>query len=376
MAGVVRGSALAVVTLALAAGCQVYDPSLVPGDAGTTEYEPATPPPRPEAPDDGEDVGPLTFVVRDVLFEQDGDLWAEIGYDLDGKLTEPPSYDVECRPPHAPSRPETDGQGGIDNSFGHHLFPLVEVTNPGLQMVARGYQSRGVGAIAVTITGWNGTDDDARVEITAAITVFATAGAEGDAEPPEVVQTPDGPQTPEGEPVTEPTWDGHDWVWLRDDNFFEGDLDRPFIYDDNAYVADGRIVFRLPDRTDFVFPGDDIGLLVRLTGAVATARVVEGGERLEDIVVAGRWPTLDLLETAEAVGVCSGSSEYEILSRQLERVADVRARVGTGGPDVACDAVSIGLRFESGDRARLAGLAEGLPVPNACGDAPAPDAGM
>jgi len=360
-----RSSAL-VAFLVLGAGCQVYDASLVEGDAGSPEYEPADPPARPADPDDGEDVGELVFVVRDVLFEQDGDLWQTIGYDLDGRLTEAPGYDVECRPPHAPSRPETDGEGGIDNSFGHHLFPLVEVTTPGLQMVSRAYQERGVGAIALVVRGWNGADDDARVDVTAAVTMFATPGMAGQTDPPEVVQTPEGPETSTGEPLPEPVWDGDDWVWLRDDNFFDGDLERPFIYDDNAYVSGGTLVFRLPDRTDFVFPGDEIGLLVRLTGAVASARIAGGGERLEDIVLAGRWPTLDLLDTAEAVGVCPGSSEYDILSRQLERVADVRARVGTGGPDVSCDAVSIGLRFEGGDRARLAGLAEGRPVPNAC----------
>ena len=354
--------------LALLAGCQVYDPSLLPTDAGVPGYEAAVPPPRPEAPDDAEDVGELTFVIRDVLFEQDGDRWATIGYDLDGRLTEPPAYDTACRPPHAPTRPETDGEGGIDNAFGRHLFPLVEVTNPGLQGVARGFQAEGVGAIALTVRGWNGADDDARVEVAAAVTVFGVAAEPADDEPPAAVLTSEGPETPEGEALELPTWDGSDWVWVRDDNFFEEDLTRPFIADDNAYVTGGTLVFRLPDRTDFVFPGAEIGLLVRLTGALATARLVDGGERLEDMVVAGRWPLLDLLETAESVGVCRDTASYDILARRLDRVADVRAQRGTGGPDVPCDAVSLGLRFEAASRARIAGLAEGLPVPNACAE--------
>ncbi|HJL15535.1 MAG TPA: hypothetical protein RMH99_07770 [Sandaracinaceae bacterium LLY-WYZ-13_1] len=353
-------------SLALLAGCQVYDPALVEQDGGASGCDRSLPPPRPDAPDDGEDVGERVYVVRDVVFDQSGDRWRTIGYDLDERCTEPPGYDAECRPPHAPSRPEVDGEGGLDNAFGHHLFPLVEVTNPGLQDVARGYQERGVGAIMLIMRGWNGADDDARVEITLGISVYATPGGADDTEPPEVMSTPDGPQTPAGEPLPEPVWDGHDWFWLRADNFLDGDVDTPFIYDDNAYVSGGTIVLSLPNRTDFIFPGPEIGLLVRLTGAVATARLTDDGTRLEDIVVAGRWPTLDLLDTAEAVGVCPGGSEHEIFTRQLDRVSDIRAREGTGGPDVSCDAVSIGLAFEQGVEARFAGLAPGADVPNAC----------
>lgn len=357
-----------------ALGCQVYDPQLLERDAGApTDCEPVAPPPRPPGPDDMEDVGERVFAMRDVIFDQSGDVWATTGYDLDGQCTEAPTYDTECMPPRA-TFPQTDGQDGIDNAFGRELFPLVEVTNPGLQDVSRGFQARGIGTILIRMRGWNGTSDDSRVDVTAAITVFATSGAEGDTEPPEIVQTPDGPQTPAGDPLPEPTWDGNDWFWARSDNFLDGDVSTPFIRDDNAYVSGGVLVLRLPDRTDFVFPGDELGLLVRLTGAVATARIVDDGARLDEITVAGRWPTLDLLDTAEAVGVCPGSSEHDILTRQLERVADVRARVGTGGEGVECDAVSLGLGFETGLPGRFAGVAEGRPVPNACAELP--DGGM
>lgn len=358
-----------------ALGCKVYDPSLVPRDAGTpSECDSKAPPPRPSEPDDGVDVGERVWALRDVVFEQSGEAWRTIGYDLDGRCSQPPDWDIECRPPLMTAAPEADGEGGIDNSFGHNLFPLVEVTVPGLEETSRMYQMRGVGTILIILRGWNGEDDDSHVEVVAGITVFATPGAPGGTEPPDVVQTPDGPQTTDGTPLPEPVWDGNDWFWLRSDNFFEGNVNRPFIVDDNAYVTNRTLVLRLPERTDFIFPGEEVGLLVRLTGAVGTVRISEDESQLEDITVAGRWPVLDLLATAEAIGVCAGSTEHGILENQLQRTADVRDRAGSGGSGASCNAVSLGLEFETGIAARFAGLAEGDPVPDTCAEAGA-DAG-
>ncbi len=352
-----------------ALGCKVYDPALVKQDAGGTtpgECDAARPPERPSIADDGVDVGEHAYAVRDVVFDQSGEAWRTIGYDLDGRCSEPPDWDVECRPPLRTASPEADGEEGTDNSFGHNLFPVVDLTVPDLQETSRMYQQRGVGSVLLVVNGWNGEADDPRVQVVMGVTVFATTGAADDTEPPEVVQTDTGPETPEGEPLPEPAWDGNDWFWLRTDNFFEEDPDRPYVYDDNAYVAGGVLVIRLPERTDFIFPGEEIGLLVRLTGAVATVRISEDRETLTEITVAGRWPVLDLLATAEAVGVCSGTTEHSILQNQLDRIADVRDREGSGGADVTCNAVSLGIAFESGKKARFAGLAVGDPVPDAC----------
>ena len=352
-------------------------------DGGTTpgECDSIAPPERPGTPDDGTDAGERVYVVRDVVFDQGGERWRNIGFDLDGRCSVPPDFaDIECQPRNASASPEPDGEGGIDNSFGHNLFPVVELTVPGLEEVSRGYQARGIGAVLMQVNGWNGTANDARVEVVAAVTVFGTPGDAAMTEPPEVRQTPDGPETAGGDPLPEPTWDGNDWFWVRSDNFLDGQLSQPLVRDDNAYVAGNVLVIRLPERTDFIFPGEDLGLLVRLTGAVATARIDGGGASLTDITVAGRWPMFDLLDTAEAVGVCPGATEHDILLNQLDRIVDVRATPGSGGGSVPCDAVSLGLKFEQGVQVRFAALAEGDPVPDACAamgsDAGIPDAGM
>ena len=347
-------------------GCSVYDPALVRRDGGGTpgECDPIRPPDRPPGADDGEDVGESVYVIRDVVFDQGGERWRNIGYDLDARCSQPPAFDVECMPRASGASPEVDGEGGIDNSFGHNLFPIVDLAVPGLEDTSRMYQARGVGAVLVKVTGWNGRDDDVRIDVTAGITVFGTPGMPSMTDPPD----------PSMGPLPEPVWDGNDWFWVRSDNFLAGDVTQPLIRDDNAYVSGGVMVIRLPDRSDFIFPGEDLGLLVRLTEAVATARIEGGGASLTDITVAGRWPMLDLLATAEAVGVCPGSAENDILRNQLDRIVDVRANPGTGG-SVECDAVSLGLQFEQGVRVRFAGVADGAPVPDACATPPM-DGGM
>src|SRR5690606_17761315 len=100
------------------------------------------------------------------------------------------------RPPLVTAAPEIDGEGGIDNSFGHNLFPVVDLTVPDLQETSRRYQQRGVGSVLIVVRGWNGEADDPRVQVVMGVTVFATTGTAGDTEPPEVVQTESGPQTP------------------------------------------------------------------------------------------------------------------------------------------------------------------------------------
>lgn len=360
--------------LALAcAGCQFYDPALLDAavDAGGIDGGPCAlrrPPARPtgaDAPDQEE----LVFSLKEVVLDQGGEAWRDIGYDVDGLCSVPPEPVVECVPPSRTADPEVDGNNGIDNVFGHLLFPLVEVTVPDLEVTARAAQEEGIGNPVLRLRGWNGADDDPHVEVVISQAVFGTPG-DGTPAPPAVTVGPDGPRLPDGGTPPPPAWMGDDWFWVRDDTFFMGDEAQPLVRDDNAYVAGRVLVITLPDRIDVIFTAETEGLLVRLTDARASGRISADGTMLEDVTVAGRWSVLDLLMTASAIGVCPGSAEHRILVSQLERIADVRSTPGTGGAGVACDAVSLGVEF-TGYRAHWAGLAPAPPLPNLC-----PDAGM
>lgn len=350
----------------LVSGCKVYDPALVQSPDGSVDVDGGPtgcgyrPPARPSAPDDGMDVGEVAFAIKEVLFDQ-GDMWSRIGFDLDGFCTTPPDYESECVPPNAMVEPVVDGENGIDNVFGQSLYPLVAVTVPGLQDASRRFQEQGNGSVILRITGWNGMPDDARVQVTGAVTVFGTTAAAA----PMVTIGSMGPEMPDGSPPPYPTWDGTDVFWGRDDQFVGGDASRPYVTDDNAYVRNRFLVVTLPERTDFVFPGDEAGVLVRLTGAVAMGRISEDRTTIENLVVAGRWAVNDLLETAQAVGVCPDTPQLDIFQNQIDRIADVRSRVGSGGPGVMCDAISVAMQFQ-GYRANWGGIAPGPPLTNAC----------
>lgn len=345
--------------------CVVYDPSLVTRDAA--EPSPSRQPPeRPAGADDGIDVGEIAFGLREVSLDQ-GDGWREIGYDLDHRDTQAPDYASECRPPGVP-RPPTDGVDGIDNVFGDKLYPLVELTVPGLEASARSAQEDGYGLPVIRITGWNGTPNDSQIRMVLTTAVFSTS-AQGvdDATPPVVDVRGHRDVYIDGEPIPLPTWDHRDWIWVRSDSYVGADLDHPVISDDSAYVRDGVMVARLPAGVDILFPADTTGVLVRLTDAIATGVLQEDGDIF--VTVAGRWSVVDLLSTAENVGICRGTSQYSILEGQINRIADLRREpTRPGDPtDLRCDALSIGVTF-AGTRSRVAGLAEGAPVVNQCSE--------
>ncbi|UJR78791.1 Hypothetical protein I5071_8240 [Sandaracinus amylolyticus] len=350
----------------LASGCRVYDPDLLDrADAGPGEAcaQRSQPPQRPSSADgDGPEVA---FGLRMVVMAQGND-WPMYGYDVDGFCTEQPDLVSECTPP-AVENPPADGVGGVDNVFGDQFFPLVEATTPDLEAEAREAQELGQGLPIIRMRGWNGERNDPRVDAAIMQAVFGAPGSASE-EPP---ARPDDPAS------SRPVWDGRDWFWVRDDAFLMDDLGRPLIRDDNAYVADGVLVVRLPDRIDIIFPADAYGVLVRLTGAQATGRISEDGTTLENVRVSGRWSLNDLLVTARNIGVCEGERDYELLNSQLDRIADVRSTPGSGGPGVECDAISLGVGF-TGTRVRVAGLAEGPPLADLCStmtDGGVPDGG-
>lgn len=359
------GTVLCAFAVASIAGCRVYDPALVQNDtpdAGPCDSR--QPPPRPTVADgDGPEV---SFGMRMVVMAQ-GDDWPRYGYDIDGLCTSAPQFDGECVPPGGVRAP-ADGAQGVDNVFGDEFFPLVALTTPDLESSSRNAQERGQGLPIVRVRGWNGTDDDPRIDIAVMQAVFGAPG--GDEEEP--------PAPPADPPSSRPVWDGRDWFWVRDDAFLMADLERPLIRDDNAYVAGGVFVARLPDRVDIVFPADAYGVLVRITGASVTGRLSEDGLTMEDVIVSGRWAITDLLSTARNIGICDGSRDYELLEAQLDRIADVRSTVGSGGPGVECNAISIGVGF-TGTRMRVAGTASGPALADLCttplADGGVPDAG-
>ena len=363
---------VAVVALGSVA-CSVYDPALLTTDAavardlgvrrdlGTTctTCPAGRPPPRPASPDGN---GPEAFyALRNIQIVQDGNRWKTIGYDLDGLDTQDVSDPVECTPGMGRD-PETDGEGGVDNAFGHLITPLLLAADPEIEREGQANETAGLGAVLLRVIDWNGGPDDARVHVTVTQSVFGTpkvGGAIPDA------GVPDGGVDYDAGVPPLPRWDGNDAWWGRSDSFFGGDESRPRIFDDNAYVANGTIVMRLPDRRDVIFSGNERGVLFKLTDATLTAHMTSDGSTVDRALLSGRWSANDILDAIPFAGVCPGSPNYRLLENLLTTSVDVRSTPGSGGAGVSCDALSVGLAFD-GTRATWAGTADGFTLENRC----------
>ena len=306
----------------------------------------------------------MIFALRHILIAQ-GEMWDQIGYDLDGFCTDDFDSPVECMP-RADAPVETDGPGGLDNAFGHQVVRFLLIGKPTLQENAIADSDKGIGVIVVRLRGWNGTANDTSVEVIVAQSVFGT---------PEL---PDGgvpvPMIPDGGVIYEdggvppvPRWEGRDYWWLRDDNFLGGDLDEPLLRDDSAYVTDGVVVTRLPGRVPIVLAGSVRSTIFKLADTRLTLRLSPDFTTVEEAILAGRWSIADALEAAPYVGICVGSENYMFLMRLAELSADVRSTAGMPAPSVPCDAISFALRFD-GMRAFVGGTSDLVGLPNACED--------
>ena len=352
--------------------CVVYDPALL-ADAGAgvdggprrdagpvcTTCPAGRPPPRPSGPDGD---GPEAFyALRNIQLVQDRDRWRTIGYDLDGLDTQDVSDPVECTPGMGRD-PETDGEGGVDNAFGHLITPLLFAAEPTFASDGQANETAGLGAVLVRVTGWNGGRNDSLVNVTVTQSVFGTPKVDGGVPDASV---PDGGVNYDAGVPPLPRWDGNDAWWGRSDSFFSGDPLRPRIADDNAYVADGTIVMRLPDRREIIFSGDTQGVVFKLTDATLTVHVLADGNTVDQALLSGRWASNDILDAIPFVGVCPATSNYTLLSNLLATSVDLRSAPGSGGAGVICDALSVGIGF-SGIRATWAGTAVGYTLANRC----------
>ncbi len=310
-------------------------------DQDASTCDPIKPPTRPSIADSS---GPeRSYILRDILLDQSLDRWKTLGFDLDDRCSLPPEPDVECLPP-AGSSPETDGERGIDNAFGHRVASTLVGLDANLQDRIRKDQERGRGGILVNIKGYNGEPDDPSVDVFIAQTIYAI---------------------PHGENMkADPHWDGRDRFYLED-SAFDGAPSAPLVKNDNAYVRDGWLVVRLPDRADITFNIDDGAVNFRFISASIVGRISSDGQFLEDTVLSGRWALSDIALAADQLGICEGTVERKFLDNSLASIADVRGTPGTGGPTAVCDAVSASLGFR-GYRGAFEGIAVTEDMPPAC----------
>lgn len=287
------------------------------------------------------------------------------GLNLDGLCSCPESQ--ACVPFSA--APICDTGVGVDNQSAR-LFKLFTL-NSGTRPPDDRYNDavhQGILGFVIVVAGYNGRTDDEEV----AVSLFASGGTPtiGDA----------------GTTVT-PTWTGND-EWEVDPSglVFVG---RPLVAKYNTargYVAGGTLVaeltYALPIVADLPKGGPAFSL--RFEQGAITGKLVKkatGVWVLEEGMMAGRWPTKDVLRVVglaadpanEAQRICDNLSSYGAIKQLICNYSDLSISNAKGVTQGHCDAVSMGIGFDAVS-ARLGAIgapkAPPSPCPNTGDDCP------
>ncbi len=343
--------------LPAAVACSVYDADLVEkGLAGIPIRPPAS---TSSEADDVEAV----FAFRNVSLDQSGDRWRRLGLDLDGMNTASVLDAAECVA--ANGQPPLDGDKGIDNAFGQYVLPTVVGLVACLEDNIALNQGGGRGTVLMRLRNWNGGPNDAKVDVSAFSAVDGTSlddvsdldwgGPSGSSllRSGSVEEAPD------------PAWDGNDYFFVDPSSLITGDLDRPVVWQTDAYISSGRVVLPLDTSATFVFLTGPGSFSISINGFVV-ADIGEDGQTLEKGLIAGRFPAGKLVSALEPLGVCDETFQGSILGLLTDNL-DLRADPDAGKPDDECTAAGVAFSFH-GIRARIADEVAPveLPVPEPC----------
>jgi len=361
-----RAVRLVVAAVAVAAGCSIYDSSLLVGgspdvtaeaslDAGpdVDPCEHAEPPARPAA-DDPSDGGDVEFVlaISGVDFAVADDAGAPFGFDLDRTCTCP---GPESCVTQQGAQPHCDEDGGRDNTGGGLIQQFSSLTSALSTAKIDTNIQKGAFTMLLRIRNYNGTANDTSV----ATAIFASNGT---------LPLDDAGANPA------PKHDGTD-VWSVDPTSVVG-TPPPYVAvyeDDAAYVANGVLV------ASVAFPfsiGSTFGAnFLRLEGAVLSGPLTQTGSRWGLTgVIAGRWDTRNILTGMQVLHdpfnpseyLCGNDSTYQAFKAAICGASDISRTPSNDNTGAPCDALSLAVAVTA-ESAQLGGVLAGSSPPAPCG---------
>jgi hypothetical protein len=300
----------------------------------------------PSAPahvnDDGVDVGPRWYVLKDVLLDQRNDVWKTVGFDIDGRCTR--DRDPNARTTCASSNgqlPPGDGEGGIDNVLGQAGLDLALASQPDMQAEVHASFNTGASVPVYRITRWNGQANDPAIRLAVTQAVFTVPSDVSVPEPPPATS----PLYTSDWPFAAPRWDGYDKVYVRSDSFVQGDLNQP-VEEYDAYVKDYTFVVRTRDRAVFSPVAPGFNLEVLWLDKTIVGSMPRPGEGAGSVVFQGRWRVTDMVDSMGRSGFwCKEDQNLGFIRDVLTKLADVRADPETENQGLTCDAISSAVRF-------------------------------
>jgi hypothetical protein len=338
----------------------------------------------PDKPTDGGGPGDIGFTVALASIDYGDDdtdagpghpKFVSIGYDLDRTCRGMGTPSCKLGPGVAP-----EGNDGRDNAGGALVYQLKNLTGgftAGLGSAQDTRQiQRGAYTLLLRVSGYNGEADDGELTVEWYAAAPFAAGKDGGVD-------------------LKPRWNGEDdWPIRAGSAVDAGDGGiTSTIVTTRAYVTNHVLVANIGEGriVGGSVPFDLVELVV--TANVAPTKTEAGASAwtLERGVVAGRWKTKDILaaiplfRSSNAALLCPGPSGviYDAIKGKVCAAADISSNIDLGA-STPCNALSLGMLFESTpvrtpttivDFPPSEGGCPPSPQPDTCDTAAAPDAG-
>jgi hypothetical protein len=297
--------------------------------------------------------------------------WESYGYNLDNLVTTKSSSDVCTLAAGASKTTQVDGKGGIDNSFGENILPIV-ITTAGSDASTKINQSiqDGTFTVMMYVAGFDNTSGSMAnaTGLTGALLGGGNYTDWTDGGTPAWNLTTHWPVLPEllmGCPNNMcPA--GTNPITAANVQF------------NGAYQADGTFVNGSPATIDLSLAIGGQSLSINIHSALITFQPTTGSTPgVTNGTIAGTIVTTELISALQSVAghistsLCSGSA-FNSISQQIQQASDIiisssGAVSNTSGTD--CNGISIGLGFDATEIAvPVSADIQGPPaaVPNPC----------
>ncbi|AKT40832.1 hypothetical protein [Chondromyces crocatus] len=340
--------------------------SLMGCGSGDTDPSPGTPnpeeevgkvPPGPPAEKPGSGEGKVYAVDQLFLGETDrsgakkDDAWKDYGFNLDGKISDATSKGL-CKPvgTATPSSVYTDGNNGIDNSFGKNVLSIITAAEPNASAEVTKSINEGDFTIILQVTGLGA--DAAYNPLTSRLFVGASMGSA-------------------------PAWDGNDeWPLVREFLNNPSDPNSSKVVFSQSYVTDNTWVSGTKTTLDLTIAVAGYNISLPITNALIAMDLNAEHTGANNGTIAGILPTEQLIaELKKVIGaiqpsLCSGSAA-ETIFNNIRQASDV-LQDGTQNPEKECDGISIGIGFNAKE-IKLGAVADAAPPATDPCDAPPSD---
>jgi hypothetical protein len=300
--------------------------------------------------------------------------WESYGYNLDNLVTTKSSTDVCTLAAGASKTTQVDGKGGIDNSFGENIMPILQMLDSSASTTLNTDISAGKFTIMTVVNGF----DDSAGNTTSATGLSGVLLAGGDYT-----------KLSMGRDGGPPGWDVNThWpiisallaCGMNGATCPSGSdpISNALVKFPMAFQTGGEFVNGAPSQITLTLAVAGQMLSLKIDSAVISFKPSMPGA-VTDGTIAGVLNTMDLVNGLMSIagnfGICGGTA-FQSIAQQIETASDIILDDSTGAvtntAGTACNAISIGLGFDSTEIALPASADIEAPsdagIPNPCAD--------